>query len=141
MKVRTTRSLVMLLGLALPGLGGAAGPENEIPRTPTPKVTKVLAGSSVQKPGDTVSLNPQPLPPKEKTLVKGINAGDAVSLNPQPLPPKQKVLSKTINAGDAVSINPQPLPPKVKAKATTKDQKDEKDQKVLAAAAQNEKPQ
>jgi hypothetical protein len=39
------------------------------------------------KPGDAVSLNPQPLPPKIGN-VSGVKPGDAVSLNPQPLPPK-----------------------------------------------------
>jgi hypothetical protein len=38
--------------------------------------------------------------------------GDAVSLNPQPLPPK--VGRTTSNFGSAVSLNPQPLPPRVR---------------------------
>lgn len=65
----------------------------------------------LSQPGDTVSLNPQPLPPR----VLGTNSlrlGDAVSLNPQPLPPKEKFLSNGVKFGDAVSLNPQPLPPK-----------------------------
>ncbi|MBM3394457.1 MAG: hypothetical protein FJY37_07475 [Betaproteobacteria bacterium] len=37
-------------------------------------------------PGDTVSLNPQPLPPKVRA--RRFSLGDAVSLNPQPLPPR-----------------------------------------------------
>jgi len=36
--------------------------------------------------GAKVSLNPQPLPPKESSLAAAL--GDKVSLNPQPLPPK-----------------------------------------------------
>lgn len=37
-------------------------------------------------------------------------AGEAVSLNPQPLPPKE--LGRIRHRGDFVSLNPQPLPPK-----------------------------
>lgn len=65
----------------------------------------------LSNPGNAVSLNPQPLPPK----VLGTNSlqlGDTVSLNPQPLPPKAKFLSNGVRLGDAVSLNPQPLPPK-----------------------------
>jgi len=42
------------------------------------------------RPGDTVSLNPQPLPPGPGDAVgvrDGSRPGDTVSLNPQPLPP------------------------------------------------------
>jgi hypothetical protein len=69
----------------------------------------------VAKPGDKVSLNPQPLPPdpnSRKIIIVG-GRGDKVSLNPQPLPPgpdgKRKLIfgSKRGN----VSLNPQPLPP------------------------------
>lgn len=41
-----------------------------------------------RNPGDTVSLNPQPLPPK--TYFGPRNFGDDVSLNPQPLPPRYR---------------------------------------------------
>src|SRR5229473_3009500 len=56
------------------------------------KITKVPVKNEqvrVNKgnPGDKVSLNPQPLPPKVGNNVKG-SPGDKVSLNPQPLPPK-----------------------------------------------------
>src|SRR5262249_34480 len=48
---------------------------------------KNAALNSTMKPGDTVTLNPQPLPPK--VLGQGVmNLGDTVTLNPQPLPPK-----------------------------------------------------
>ena len=104
----------------------------EVQKTPTPKAKKVVAKSAAQKPGDTVSINPQPLPPKDPLVAKP-NKGDAVSLNPQPLPPKEGTVLKT-NDGDAVSLNPQPLPPKVKA---TK----KKDQKVLQGTAQSQQPQ
>jgi hypothetical protein len=36
------------------------------------------------RPGDTVTLNPQPLPPRW---------GDSVSINPQPLPPSVQGLA------------------------------------------------
>jgi hypothetical protein len=39
---------------------------------------------SLTHPGDTVSLNPQPLPPKVARTMSSF--GSAVSLNPQPLP-------------------------------------------------------
>jgi hypothetical protein len=44
----------------------------------------------------------------------GVKPGDAVSLNPQPLPPKIGNVS-AVKPGDAVSLNPQPLPPKIGA--------------------------
>ena len=62
---------------------------------------------AVSYPEDWVTLNPQPLPPKESQASR---PGDAVSLNPQPLPPKET--SRGSQPGDAVSLNPQPLPPK-----------------------------
>ncbi len=37
---------------------------------------------------DAVMLNPQPLPPKEKSVF--VSRGDTVMLNPQPLPSKLK---------------------------------------------------
>lgn len=43
----------------------------------------IVGGKS---PGDAVSLNPQPLPPKVFSGIGGI--GDQVALNPQPLPPR-----------------------------------------------------
>lgn len=62
--------------------------------------------------GDSLSLNPQPLPSKTGGFKAG-KFGDSVSLNPQPLPPKMSKLNAG-RLGDAVSLNPQPLPPKVK---------------------------
>ena len=61
--------------------------------------------------GETVSLNPQPLPPRE--IIRFINLGDTVSLNPQPLPPKLRRRVFRFGDGDEVSLNPQPLPPRV----------------------------
>jgi hypothetical protein len=61
--------------------------------------------------GETVSLNPQPLPPREGFM--SLSLGDVVSLNPQPLPPRLVRRKVHIGLGDAVSLNPQPLPPKV----------------------------
>jgi hypothetical protein len=60
---------------------------------------------AVSYPEDWVTLNPQPLPPKETITTY---SGDEVSLNPQPLAPRETIASLP---GDAVSINPQPLPP------------------------------
>lgn len=47
---------------------------------------------SFKAPGALVSLNPQPIPPKESYG----------ALNPQPIPPKESF----------VALNPQPIPPK-----------------------------
>lgn len=44
-------------------------------------------------------------------IVGGRNPGDTVSLNPQPLPPKTYFGPRS-NFGDDVSLNPQPLPPR-----------------------------
>lgn len=49
--------------------------------------------------GDRVSLNPQPLPPKEQTLGKRLvgrvgGLAGKVALNPQPLPPKGRSMGK-----------------------------------------------
>jgi hypothetical protein len=48
---------------------------------------------------------------QQSTFRSVVHPGDAVSLNPQPLPPK--VFQSTSNFGDAVSLNPQPLPPRL----------------------------
>lgn len=50
-----------------------------------------------------------PLGPIAKPLNRDVNPAAAVTLNPQPLPPKQ---ATTTRAGATVSLNPQPLPPK-----------------------------
>ena len=47
--------------------------------------TQNVATGSV-RPGDLVSLNPQPLPPKEVDSFDRV--GGRVSINPQPLPPR-----------------------------------------------------
>ena len=58
-----------------------------------------------KSPGALVSLNPQPLPPKESYG----------ALNPQPLPPKESYVMlnpQPIPPGEIGALNPQPLPPK-----------------------------
>ena len=57
---------------------------------------------AVSYPEDWVTLNPQPLPPKE-TITS--HPGDAVSLNPQPLPPKE-VFARMEAALLASGLNP-----------------------------------
>jgi hypothetical protein len=49
-------------------------------------VTVPSTSRSLTHPGDMVSLNPQPLPPR--TTFSTSSFGGAVSLNPQPLPPR-----------------------------------------------------
>src|SRR6266853_6655894 len=66
------------------------------------KVTKTSSAES------KVALNPQPLPPGEKS--KTTSAADKVSLNPQPLPPKERKAGG--DPASKVALNPQPLPPK-----------------------------
>ena len=71
-------------------------------------------------PGDAVSLNPQPLPPRNLfaefeslhagdpntagaergIIIIGGQPGDAVSLNPQPLPPRNLPQLESLHAGD-----------------------------------------
>jgi hypothetical protein len=43
------------------------------------------ASTNGQRPGDWVTLNPQPLPPRNLTTMR---PGGWVMLNPQPLPPR-----------------------------------------------------
>jgi len=57
-----------------------------------PAQAGALTFTAVKALGAFVSLNPQPIPPKEAF----------VALNPQPIPPKEGF----------VSLNPQPIPPK-----------------------------
>lgn len=55
---------------------------------------------------------------KNAALNSTMKPGDAVTLNPQPLPPK--VLGQAVmNLGDTVTLNPQPLPPKIGIEVTT----------------------
>jgi hypothetical protein len=49
-----------------------------------------------------------PLAPVAKPLTRDVNPAQQVTLNPQPLPPREA----TTRAGAQVSLNPQPLPPK-----------------------------
>ncbi|MEO9229018.1 MAG: hypothetical protein ABI216_08750 [Devosia sp.] len=52
-------------------------------------VTQDQVTAVVHGPGDLVSLNPQPLPPRYLTRHIGGDFGSKVMLNPQPLPPRQ----------------------------------------------------
>jgi hypothetical protein len=61
----------------------------------TPAFSASMGG---QRPGDSVTLSPQPLPPRLTTT----RPGGAVMLSPQPLPP-----------GGSVMLSPQPLPPRI----------------------------
>ncbi|MGZ3411051.1 MAG: hypothetical protein ACXWJW_04310 [Xanthobacteraceae bacterium] len=60
-------------------------------------------------PGTNVTINPQPLPPKEGHQF--LSPGTNVTINPQPLPPKEG--HQFLTFGSEVMLNPQPLPPKV----------------------------
>lgn len=60
---------------------------------------------AVKSPGAFVSLNPQPIPPKE----------GYVMLNPRPIPPKESFVMlnpQPIPPGEVNALNPQPIPPK-----------------------------
>jgi hypothetical protein len=61
-----------LIGSAIIGFGIAFAP--------------LAASAGSVRSADTVMLNPQPLPPKEK--ISMVSRFDSVMLNPQPLPPK-----------------------------------------------------
>ena len=63
---------INLIGVAIIGFGVAFAP--------------FAASAGSLSSADTVMLNPQPLPPKEK--ISMVSRFDAVMLNPQPLPPK-----------------------------------------------------
>ena len=94
----------------------AASPASKVSLNPQPlppKQAKVGTTSAASK----VSLNPQPLPPKQ-AKVGTTSAASKVSLNPQPLPPKQAKVGTT-SAASKVSLNPQPLPPKQAKVGTT----------------------
>jgi len=75
------------------------------------KASQNYKKSKAVSPASKVSLNPQPLPPKQ-AKVGSTSAASKVSLNPQPLPPKQAKVGST-SAASKVSLNPQPLPPKI----------------------------
>jgi hypothetical protein len=87
---------------------------DEVSLNPQPLPPKELfAAARTFDPLSAVALNPQPLPPKEvKAIISGVL--DKVALNPQPLPPKEtgSPLSRLLLSLDAASLNPQPLPPK-----------------------------
>ncbi|MGZ3411649.1 MAG: hypothetical protein ACXWJ0_07900 [Xanthobacteraceae bacterium] len=69
-----------------------------------------------RNPGNQVTINPQPLPPKYMTGngPVGGDPGSKVTINPQPLPPKYMTGNGPLGGdpGNKASINPQPLPPK-----------------------------
>ena len=66
----------------------------------------------VVHPGDKVSLNPQPLPPREMSFGALSHRFEGVALNPQPLPPRDTVFGAWSNRFEGVALNPQPLPPR-----------------------------
>jgi hypothetical protein len=69
----------------------------------------LLAGNfGSNHPGSKSNLSGHHVPATAHLTLK---PGDKVTLNPQPLPPK--MLSTTSSLGDKVSLNPQPLPPRV----------------------------
>jgi hypothetical protein len=86
-------------------------------QTPVPGATisrpKLKTKTSASQTADAVSLNPQPLPPKDAGKASRVvrPGGDEVSLNPQPLPPKEGAFKRG-RPGRDVALNPQPLPPK-----------------------------
>lgn len=76
-----------------------SGPRQESP---------VHLGPTDGGPGDAVSLNPQPLPPRNLfTQPEGLHAGD-----PNTAGAERGIIIVGGNPGDAVSLNPQPLPPR-----------------------------
>ena len=70
----------------------------------TPAFSASISG---QRPGDWVTLNPQPLPPRNLTTMR---PGGWVMLNPQPLPPRNLT---TTQPGGWGMLSPQPLPPRI----------------------------
>jgi hypothetical protein len=81
--------------VSTPALGGQAA-----------TIRPVGAAAAVVQPGQAVSLNPQPLPPKWGAV--GTQPGAAVSLNPQPLPPKTG--SALVSQPMAGSVDVAPIP-------------------------------
>lgn len=90
--------------------GGVGNLKQKITKVPVKNEQAHVGKSS---PGNKVSINPQPLPPKVGGHAHKGSPGDKVSLNPQPLPPKVGNSVRAGSAGEKVSLNPQPLPPKV----------------------------
>ena len=84
----------------------AYGPAFVRPVRPVP-VTVI----GVDSLGQTVTLNPQPLPPR-MILWRVPTPGGPVMLNPQPLPPRVSLWGTPIPGGP-VMLNPQPLPPRI----------------------------
>src|SRR6267142_198870 len=102
---------VVLLAAGLSAAQGGVGNLKQ-------KITKVPVKNeqvrvSKGRPGDKVSINPQPLPPVSGGHAHKGSPGDKVSINPQPLPPKVGNNVRKGSPGEKVSLNPQPLPPKV----------------------------
>ncbi len=86
------------------------------------------AGTKTPSAVGNVSLNPQPLPPKQANG-PGASAESKVALNPQPLPPGAAKGGKG-SAESKVALNPQPLPPG--AKMTSEQKKAKNNKKVNA---------
>src|SRR5258708_5499926 len=103
---------VVLLAAGLSVAQGGIGDfKQKITKSPVRAGTNEQTRAAKGRPGDKVSLNPQPLPPRVSQNGKN-SQGNRVSINPQPLPPK---VGNNIKGppGDKVALNPQPLPPKV----------------------------
>ena len=88
----------MLLALMRAALGSALVLAVTAPLAP------VSAETVLRRPGGTVMLNPQPLPPRWI-----FRPGGTVMLNPQPLPPRLTVWNRP---WAWMMLNPQPLPPR-----------------------------
>ncbi|HWZ41920.1 MAG TPA: hypothetical protein VNW97_00515 [Candidatus Saccharimonadales bacterium] len=113
MKKLFTLAAVTLLAASVSDAQSTTGGTQQTPAKTTNKATAVRTGAQAAKPGDKVSLSPQPLPPKE-AFGQRTSAGSKVSLSPQPLPPRtgDTRMKNSQGRGDRVSLNPQPLPPK-----------------------------
>lgn len=61
---------------------------------------------------DEVALNPQPLPPRERSIFRYGLDPEWRGLNPQPLPPRLFESPETLKDPSQVELNPQPLPPR-----------------------------
>src|SRR5258708_3414540 len=112
MKKLLTLAAVTLLTASLSFAQTSPGDAKQSSTKTTNKATEVKTGAKKTKPGDTISLNPQPLPPKQAGGQKS-SAASQVSLNPQPLPPRTSDPSKKSSQAKKLELNPQPEPPGV----------------------------
>jgi hypothetical protein len=94
--------------------------------SPIDPVAKQLQESARVTPADTVSLNPQPLPPGAGT------PATKAALNPQPLPPRSSA------PANRTTLNPQPLPP---SDPRTGALRDALERRALPSTLQNAPPE